>query len=251
MLDLTKPSFTYPSRPDGYSFTFDSTGVVIEGDVPSDPAAWPIWLALWHKTVAPWWIGDLFRWGEQYHGESLGQALDLRGMTTVNAEQLAAWVGSSVNRMPSDRFEFPFDNIDPKFARFKLGVFDFFQTGVSLCGRPSIGDFSNPVYFSMWLQRSAPWWIGDLLHNGPAALADQITKPNGPASKSQVGKWRREAGRIEKHERYFSLSWSAHCKCGAMEPAARKQWYRYAIDGGLGSQELGEAITERRAIQNA
>lgn len=133
------------------------------------------------------------------------------------------------------------DNESPSL---RIGPFALTNSQLIVDGVPEVEDWEKAMEFLLWVARSHPWWIGDLITFGEARLGQdfyQAIAPD-PNTADMIGRHAAVAKKVRPSERFHSLSWTHHREVVKLPPAARKEVLQYALEKGIASGKMREAV---------
>lgn len=117
---------------------------------------------------------------------------------------------------------------------FQLGNFVFEECECYLRDIPKDEDWEAPFQQILWMNRNAPWWIGDMILAAEANLGEEYAQifPI-DVSEEQMNRYRWMSDLFKPHERIGSLSWTHHLTVAGLNKkvalallskAATNQW---------------------------
>lgn len=128
--------------------------------------------------------------------------------------------------------------------KLNIGPFALGQSQLEINGMPEPEDWERALEFLLWVARCHPWWIGDLITFGEARFGEEFYNAIAPDPNTadMIGRHAAVARKIRPSERFTNLSWTHHREVVKLNPAARKQVLQYALDKGIASGKMREAV---------
>jgi hypothetical protein len=126
----------------------------------------------------------------------------------------------------------------------KIGPFRLAKSQLEIESDPKPEDWEQALAFLLWIARSHPWWIGDLITFGEARFGQefyQAISPD-PNTADMIGRHAAVAKKVRPSERFDQLSWTHHREVVKLPPPARKEVLQYALDKGIASGKMREAV---------
>ncbi|MAT51541.1 MAG: hypothetical protein CMK32_10200 [Porticoccaceae bacterium] len=131
----------------------------------------------------------------------------------------------------------------------KIGPFVLRPTQLEMEGAPEGEDWENALNFLLWIARNHPWWIGDLVTYGEARFGEAFYNnivPD-PTTADMIGRHAAIARAFKASERWPELSWTHHREVVRLKPIARKEVLQYALDKGIASGKMRDAVRAVKA----
>lgn len=128
---------------------------------------------------------------------------------------------------------------------WQMGPFLFTPTQAVIRGVTSVEEWQAPLDRALRMQRSSPWWIGDMLVYGESQYGDEIWQSvHDTASFDMLQRFMAVSKAIPPSRRNSNLSWSHHREVMKLAPALQVVCLRKAEAEGWNTQELRKYVQQ-------
>jgi hypothetical protein len=125
----------------------------------------------------------------------------------------------------------------------QLGPFALRSCQAEIQGKPEIEEWIGPLKFAIWVQKSSPWWIGDLLIAGDGQFGEAFSQAcEGIISADLLQRYESISRRVPPQNRRADLSWSMHSMVARLPPNEQPAMLELAHQKGWTSEELRRHI---------
>jgi len=134
--------------------------------------------------------------------------------------------------------------VDPK--QITIGGFTFTETGVSVNGAPSFGDYQGASDFATRAVKASSWWIADLLRYADTrddwrAKLEAVMDHTELAEETVKNlKWVGE--KVPPARRRADVAFSLHTEVAPLSGPEQTEWLEQAAEKGWTQRELRHAI---------
>lgn len=127
----------------------------------------------------------------------------------------------------------------------KIGGVVFGLMGARIVG----GAVSQAFGFAIYVQKSSPWWIGDLIVMSLERWGDDAYEVLGvpPHLVDAVERWRAVAAKVPREIRRADVGWSHHAAVANLPVPQQRYILAQAADGLLNLKEVQELAKQQRA----